>query len=726
MKKTLLLMLLCMGIIIYLPSYANQSEEHINEIGIEELPAVETFLSEQDTKLLTQNPETDFVYIPAALKTTVKLLKINYTDLAELIDLSLFLDENVHVAPTKAVENISLQLLNLLTAADVKKNHPEDNSLHIIEHYLGILQNGNAHITLGELKELEEEQTTQVRGRRCKKFCNLWVIDNLTTGSLNVSCNATICGNLTVAGTINGQSGSAGSNQSFVTDAGTAIPVAGVLDIVGGSNINTSGSGQTVTINLDNNVVIPGSLAVDGSITAGNGLTVSAGAIKFPFTAGALTSTSTGILASAPGTNGQVLIGSTGNPPVFNALTSTNNSIIFTPGAGTLNLQSVPVFGNIARVDAVYGNDATGALNGAPFATIAAAMAVAVSGTTIWIFPGTYNEAVVIKNAVSVAGITSGGYNSSGVRIQQTNVTANTDLVTMGESSRLSNVTLNLTSNAGSNVQLRGIVFLDTTSQTSTVSMVNLNVTNTGNAGGNTYGIHSIGTGNAGTNLFALQDSTVTVSTSGTQVARGVIVDTAVNTFNIRTSSITVTNSGGGSAIGVQTNLAGASCIISSSTVSGNPTADIAQSAGTLIVSNSNLVNSNANSFGFTSTGPASTITWATNTTPAVGTAYMTPGTAATQATLVTSIPYVATQPCIIKNMYAQSATAAGAAGTTFTLLKNGIATGLTVSLASGNNSANSTASNVSVSCVAGNTLTLQIVTGTVGASDIAVTAEVY
>jgi hypothetical protein len=49
-----------------------------------------------------------------------------------------------------------------------------------------------------------------------------------------------------------GGGGGGGGTTSFNTNSGTATPAAGVITIDGGTNINTSGAGSTVTINLDN------------------------------------------------------------------------------------------------------------------------------------------------------------------------------------------------------------------------------------------------------------------------------------------------------------------------------------------------------------------------------------------------------------------------------------------------------------------------------------------
>ena len=66
-----------------------------------------------------------------------------------------------------------------------------------------------------------------------------------------------------------------GMASSFVTDAGTATPVAGAINVLGGSNIHSSGAGNTITLDLDDDVTISGQLEANEieSITYINALT---------------------------------------------------------------------------------------------------------------------------------------------------------------------------------------------------------------------------------------------------------------------------------------------------------------------------------------------------------------------------------------------------------------------------------------------------------------------
>lgn len=163
--------------------------------------------------------------------------------------------------------------------------------------------------------------------------------------------------------------GGSGGADAFPTDAGTANQAGSELNIFGGTNINTAGSGNTVTVNLDDNVSLSGTLTVDGNIQgfgiwhttqniltdsdveavgqveAGQGLTVLAGGIDSTgttqlndLTAGVMQTDATGVVSSDNGTNGQVLIGG-GTAPAWANITSTGGSLTVTNGANTINIE---------------------------------------------------------------------------------------------------------------------------------------------------------------------------------------------------------------------------------------------------------------------------------------------------------------------------------------------------------------------------------------------------
>ncbi len=174
----------------------------------------------------------------------------------------------------------------------------------------------------------------------------------------------------------------AGSNPqiptSFVTDSGVAIPIGNVLEILGGTNVTTSGSGNTVTIDVSgtfaetitgNDLValspVAGNWNIFGAgniITSGSGNTLTATLTGLTPRAVQLGATSTTLAQSNLGQNGQVLIGATGANPAFASLTSIGGTVTFTSGANSLNLEAggsvpiqfttdsgiaVPVLGNI-------------------------------------------------------------------------------------------------------------------------------------------------------------------------------------------------------------------------------------------------------------------------------------------------------------------------------------------------------------------------------------------
>jgi hypothetical protein len=108
---------------------------------------------------------------------------------------------------------------------------------------------------------------------------------------------------------------------TFDTDAANAIPAAGVVHIAGGTNINTSGATDVVTINLDNNIDITGPLTVSG------------------LGAGVVQSSAGGLLSSSEGTDGQLLIGSSaGIPEWANIIAGANVTV--TNGHNSITIAS--------------------------------------------------------------------------------------------------------------------------------------------------------------------------------------------------------------------------------------------------------------------------------------------------------------------------------------------------------------------------------------------------
>lgn len=120
---------------------------------------------------------------------------------------------------------------------------------------------------------------------------------------------------------------------SFHADSGTATPAGGVIIMAGGLNINTFASGESVAFNLNDNVIIPGTLQVSGNTTLDSNLTISS------LGTGVVQTNSSGLVSSSTGTNGQVLIGG-GTHPQWANITSTGGTVIITNGANSINLES--------------------------------------------------------------------------------------------------------------------------------------------------------------------------------------------------------------------------------------------------------------------------------------------------------------------------------------------------------------------------------------------------
>lgn len=222
------------------------------------------------------------------------------------------------------------------------------------------------------------------------------------------------------------------------------------------------------------------------------------------------------------------------------------------------------LMGNIARVDTVNGVDITAAIGGNPFKTIQAAIN-AVNNTipsptnfyTIWILPGIYTltDGITIPQYCCIRGLN--------VQTVIINLTATTDktMITMGENTRLEDVTCNLSSTSVCN--LTGILFSGTTTVTSKVRTMVMTVNNSTLLFSDTsivYGVNCSGTGTLTSRSFSfncIKGSTINVLSNGAGVKRGIII-TGPNIATLRDTNIYVaqptnTNSAG-SYVGIETN----------------------------------------------------------------------------------------------------------------------------------------------------------------------------
>lgn len=361
--------------------------------------------------------------------------------------------------------------------------------------------------------------------------------------------------------------------------------------------------------------------------------------------------------------------------------------------AGTLYL------GNVLRVDAVYGNDATARVGGAPYKTVNAAIAAASSGQTLWILPGTYT---LTAGITIPAGVSIRGLSTQTVTLQMLNVTTDTTLVTMGENTRLEDCTLLLTSSG--HYTLVGIAFAGTTTvtaklRTCVVSVNNATASTAGSS--NVYGVLCSGTGTLGASTFSfncLKGSTINVYSNGGGTKRGIVV-TNTNIATTRDLNVYVaqpTNvASTGSYVGAETNdpANNQGSIQTRSTTVGvvKPTAgqlytasDILQttpptvssptylaSPGIQIGPGTDLVTKSAGGKAFSTYVYPTTVFYGLkgNLTSA-GAGYMWPGTQAVSAGTFPDpgIPpayYRIQQPSILSGMYASLNTAPGSTNTT-------------------------------------------------------------
>lgn len=338
------------------------------------------------------------------------------------------------------------------------------------------------------------------------------------------------------------------------------------------------------------------------------------------------------------------------------------------------------------------GNDISG--NGSienPFQTIGRGITwvnliPSTIGRTIWLMSGTYNESFTIPENVAIRGA-----NVQTVKISQLDATSSTTLATMGENSRLEDVTLNLTSSIDDSLVLIGVEFPLTTAVTSKLRTTVVNVSFLGTDNATVYGIHSSGTTSAtSTSSNAIRASTINVRSTGSGIARGIYVS-GDNLFTIRDTNVYASGIGG-SALnvgGCETTNANAILQLRTSTISGTAEAgttafDISRTNGTILVGLSDLVNENANGKSFTCSVTPQTYFFGLIGNPSTDTTYyLVPGILPIASVSVSSAyPITFQQNLSVIGMYMKfTGTLNTDVSMTFTIYKNNIATDLTLTL---------------------------------------------
>lgn len=377
--------------------------------------------------------------------------------------------------------------------------------------------------------------------------------------------------------------------------------------------------------------------------------------------------------------------------------------IILNPAEGLLGVGQQ---GNTVIVDDVYGSDVLGMREEFPFKTIGAALAASQPGDVVFVRPGVYTApagGIVIPDDVGLIGASP-----NVCEIQLLGVTADTDLVTMGERSRLEGLMLRLTSNM--HVNLRGIVFPGNTASNARVRSALVRVDNAaaGAVGSsNVYAIHSDGTGIV-EDIENLRGVNVRLVSAGGGVKRGMLLDNA-NAFSCTDVLFTLANAGGaGSFIGVETNHPGALFLGQVISVDA-PTADISQTQGSLKLGGaSDLINVNANGLGFgVLYHPAMMIFGEVGNMPN-GVRYLRPGSGGTvsMSDVFVRLP----QAALLKEISVRAGTPPGGASVdTFTIRKNGVDTIMTTTLTGPQDTA--VRNDVSVGFAAGDDVSVQVST---------------
>jgi len=464
-----------------------------------------------------------------------------------------------------------------------------------------------------------------------------------SSGLMTVSA-ARITNNLVVSGTISG-----GTTTVSSLNVLNAATISGLLTL----------SAATVSNNL----------VVSGTISGGT-TTVSSLNVLNAATISGLATLSAAIISnnlSLSRVNGAAY------PQTFGTL---GQSLTISSATSTLYWTTPPSasYGNVIRVDSVYGNDTYGAVGTYPFLTVNAAISAATTGNLVWVGPGTYTLTgpLVLSNSVAIRGA-----GTQSVQIQYLNATTSFTMVTMNSNCRIEDVTLTFTSSSTltSGAEYVGFYIEGSNVVSSKIRGLVLNMSNY-NPGGNVVGVLTRGdipSPEVPTSADTMRGATLNINTSGqiggyascVRVAgQNRVSERDMNNFLVGT------NCSGTRLIAKETVSAGyldmrASLISASGTALTNCSlAEISQTnvSSVIILSYTRLQYHSANGLGFTTAQLPTNIVYTlyepTGTWSAgeFNTAYyLTPGTQNSTTTITTSsfsVPFIVEQDCLLHGAY--------------------------------------------------------------------------
>ena len=411
-----------------------------------------------------------------------------------------------------------------------------------------------------------------------------------------------------------------------------------------------------------------------------------------------------------------------------------------------------PKLGNVAVVDAVNGNDGTGAINGGPFLTIPAAIAAIGLSTyiTIWVLPGSYalSAGITIPATCSLRGM-----NTQAVRISwAASVPGGTaTLLTLGENTRIEDVTLSLTS-ANATTSLVGISAPGTTMNTAKLRTITLAVDNSGVATGSTTtvtGILSSGTSSITPAEFSANFTrgvTISVLSNGGGNKRAILVS-GPNAVSLRDTNFYVApptdplSTGSYVAAETANDLAQAafrSCSLSGPTTAGSYTgSDVLQTLpvardtyGIVIGPGTDLIHRTTQGTPFALTTTPAIMAYAINAVLAGGTRYLWPGVLPTGGDL-TPVWFRLDRVMVVQGLSINMLNPPGVGhNVVFTVCKNttsvgaGNATAMTVTVS--DTATTGIDLTHAVTFLAGEYIALRAVRSDAGAEDILVQVDIY